>query len=158
MPWIYVHAIKTFFLQFGVLQSSSPFEDWTTRARNLWNPYALHPYRDPGKSARSTVQFLLRSCSIAGDNLQKQFLCVQEFIPTIADFIIWCKNLYLLLLYYYHYYSGYHGIWSSNVLRGWIEPVNSFTGARDYARSAVASWAELCSYSLVVFSPKLILI
>ena len=37
--------------------------------------------------------------------------------------------------------------WLSNVLRRGIEPVNSFTGARDYACSAVTSWThKLCIY------------
>ena len=30
--------------------------------------------------------------------------------------------------------------WLSNVLWRGMEPSNSFSGARDYARSAVASW------------------
>ena len=30
----------------------------------------------------------------------------------------------------------------SNALRRGIEPLDSFTGARDYARSAVASWTS----------------
>ena len=51
----------------------------------------------------------------------------------------------------------YHGIWLSNVLRRGINPVNSFTGACDYARSAVASWTELCLKTFFVASNEVVI-
>ena len=47
---------------------------------------------------------------------------MQEFVLLLLLLIFWVSWIYML--------------------RPGIEPVISFTGARDYARSAVASWTE----------------
>ena len=104
----------------------------TTQGLNCWNQDHSHMSptpKDPGISAGSTVQFLLRSCFIAGEIISRSSSCVQECMPTIVDFIIWCKNLLHFL-----------GVSWISMLRPGIEPTISFTGAHDYACSAVANW------------------
>ena len=72
----------TFFTRLYTKYSSVTFHTFTRSvillSRDSTGTYGTHmplTSRDPGISAGSTVQFLLITCFIAGDNLQKQLLC-----------------------------------------------------------------------------------